>query len=325
MSQLAYILAASHSGSTLLSMLLGSHQQIATVGELKLSTKAIGDIDRYRCSCGQFIRRCDFWQKIANGMAGRGYDFDITDAGTDYREVDSRFARRLLSSMVRGTLLENCRDAALGLSAIWRKQLPQIHKRNAALVSTIAELLKAQVVVDSSKIGLRLKYLLKNPDLDVKVIRLIRDGRAVALTYTNPADFADARDPALRAGGTGGDRRNERMLIEKAAYQWLRCMEEAQHALKQLDKSQWIEVRYEDLCRDTEAIMGRLFTFLGLEPGNKASDFRSVEQHVIGNGMRLDCTDKVVLDERWKTVLTKNDLRTFDRIAGAINRRYGYE
>ena len=69
MNKLAYILAASHSGSTLLSMLLGSHQQIATVGELKLSTKAIGDIDRYRCSCGQFIRRCDFWQKIAANMA----------------------------------------------------------------------------------------------------------------------------------------------------------------------------------------------------------------------------------------------------------------
>jgi hypothetical protein len=325
MVKLAYILAASHSGSTLLSMLLGSHQQIATVGELKLSTKAIGDIDRYRCSCGQFIRRCDFWQKIAAGMAGQGYDFDIADAGTDYRAVESLYARRLLSSMVRGKLLEHCRDAALSVSAVWRKQLPQIHKRNAALVSTIAELSKAQVVVDSSKIGLRLKYLLKNPELDVKVIRLIRDGRAVALTYMNPADFADARDPALRAGGTGGDRSNERMSMEKAAYQWRRCMEEAKHVLKRLDKSQWIEVRYEDLCRDTETVLERLFNFLGLETGNKAKDFRSVEQHVIGNGMRLDNTAQVVLDERWRTVLTKGDLRTFDHIAGETNRLYGYE
>ncbi len=325
MNKLAYILAASHSGSTLLSMLLGSHRQIATVGELKLSTKAIGNFDRYRCSCGQFIRRCDFWQNITAGMARRGYEFDIANAGTDYRTVESFFARRLLNSMVRGKLLENCRDAALGLSAAWRKQLPQIHKRNAALVSTIAELSKAQFVVDSSKIGLRLKYLLKNPELNVKVIRLIRDGRAVALTYMNPADFADAKDPALRAGGTGGDRSNERLSMEKAAYQWRRGMEEAQHALKRLDKSQGIEVRYEDLCRDTEAVLGRLFTFLGLEPGNKVMDFRAVEQHVIGNGMRLDSTTQIVLDERWRTVLTKDDLRTFDHIAGAINRRYGYK
>jgi hypothetical protein len=272
MNKLAYILAASHSGSTLLSMLLGSHRQIATVGELKLSTKAIGDLDRYRCSCGRFIRRCEFWQKITSGMATRGFEFDIANAGTDYRAVESLYARRLLSSMVRGKFLENCRDAALGLSTAWRKQLPQIHKRNTALVSTISELSKVQVVVDSSKIGLRLKYLLKNPELDVKVIRLIRDGRAVALTYMNPADFADAKDPALRAGGTGGDRSNERLSMEKAAYQWRRCMEEAQYALK------W-----------------------------------------------LDNTTQVVLDERWRTVLTKYDLRTFDHIAGPINRLYGYE
>jgi len=325
MVKLIYILAASHSGSTLLSMLLGSHRQIATVGELKLSSKAIGDVTRYRCSCGRFILQCDFWQNITAGMAERGYKFDITNAGTDYRAVESCSARRLLSSMVRGNFLENCRDTALSLSSVWRKQLPQIHKRNAALVSTIAELSKAQIVVDSSKIGLRLKYLLKNPELDVKVIRLIRDGRAVALTYMDPADFADAKDPSLRAGGTGGDRRNERMPMEQAAYQWQRCMEEAQHVLKRLDKTQWFEVRYEDLCRDTETVLEQLFNFLGLEAGKRAKDFRSVEQHVIGNGMRLDSTVQVVLDERWRTVLKQDDIKTFDFIAGAMNRRYGYE
>jgi hypothetical protein len=41
MRRLAYILAASHSGSTLLSMLLGSHPQIATVGEMKPAPGAI--------------------------------------------------------------------------------------------------------------------------------------------------------------------------------------------------------------------------------------------------------------------------------------------
>jgi hypothetical protein len=322
--KLAYILAASHSGSTLLSMLLSSHRQIATIGELKLSSKAIGGLDRYRCSCGRFILECDFWKNIMEGMAGKGYEFDIANAGTDYREVESPFARRLLSSMVRGKFFENCRDAVLGLSAGCRKQLSQIHKRNAALVSTITELSKAKVVVDSSKIGMRLKYLLKNPDLDIRVIRLIRDGRAVALTYMNPADFADAKEPALRGGGTGGDRSNERMTMEQAAYQWRRCMEEAEHILKHLDRSQWIEAKYEDLCKDTEAVLSKLFMFLGLEPEERVKEFRSVEQHIIGNGMRLDKTSEVRLDERWRDVLGREDLRAFDRIAGEMNKKYGY-
>jgi len=57
MMRLAYILAASHSGSTLLSMLLGSHPQIATIGEMKLSPGGIRGLNCYHCSCGEFLRQ----------------------------------------------------------------------------------------------------------------------------------------------------------------------------------------------------------------------------------------------------------------------------
>ena len=324
MTQLAYILGASHSGSTLLSMLLGSHPQIATVGELKLSASAMGNISRYRCSCGEFIRQCSFWHKVKEGMDARGYALDIADAGTDYRAVKSRYARRLLGPLHRGVFVEGLRDGALGICPTWRRQLPQIHGRNAALVSTISEITKAEVVIDSSKIAARLKYLLRNPELEVKVIRLIRDGRAVALTYIDPASFADAKDPALRGGSSGGHREDERLLMAQAAHQWRRCIEEAENILRRLDKSQWVEVRYEELCKDTENTLGRLFEFLGLDPGKRARNFRKVEHHIVGNGMRLDSTSQISLDERWKSVLTEEDLRIFDREAGEMNRRYGY-
>jgi len=325
MAQLAYILAASHSGSTLLSMLLGSHAQIATVGEIKLSASAIGEIDRYRCSCGEFIRKCRFWAKVKEGMAARGHEFDIADAGTDYRAVDSRYARWLLGPLHRGMVLESLRDGALGISPTWRRRLPEIHDSNAALVSTVMEINGAKVVIDSSKIALRLKYLLRNPGLDVKVIRLIRDGRGVALTYMDPARFADAADPALRGGGTGGLREKERLTMAQAAHQWRRCNEEAKHILRCLNKSQWIEVRYEDLCKDTENTMGMLFEFLGVDLGRNHRDFRTVEHHVIGNGMRLDTTSEIRLDERWRQELGEHDLTIFDNVAGQMNRQYGYE
>lgn len=306
-------------------MLLGAHPEITTVGELKLPANSMGDLDGYRCSCGEFIRRCEFWRKIKDGMDCRGYEFDIADAGTDYRMVESFYARRLLSSMVRGKFIESCRDVALSLSPVWRKQLPESHRRNSALVSTIKEIAGVKVVIDSSKIGLRLKYLLKNPDLNVKVIRLIRDGRAVALTYMDPAVFADARDSAFRGGGSGGHRENERLSMSRAAYEWRLAIEEAEHLLRRLDKSKWIEVRYEQLCKDTDNTLVRLFGFLGLNSDKRIRDFRSVEHHVIGNGMRFDTTSEIELDERWRAVLTKEDLQIFDHIAGKTNRRYGYE
>ena len=324
MTQLAYILAASHSGSTLLSMLLGSHPQIATIGEINLSPKAMGDLDRYRCSCGEFIRECQFWHKVKEGMAARGYAFDIADVGTDYRAVDSRYAQRLLGPLHRGIFLEGLRDGALGICPTWRRQLPEIQERNAALVSTIAEITGAKVVADSSKIAVRLKYLLRNTELDIRVIRLIRDGRGVALTYMDPAGFADAKDPALRGGGSGGQRKNERLPMAQAAYQWRRCNEEAENVLRGLGPSQWIEVRYEELCKDTENALGRLFEFLNFDPGKRARDFRTVENHIVGNGMRLDTTSEIRLDERWREKFTDKDLRIFNDVAGEMNRRYGY-
>ena len=91
-----------------------------------------------------------------------------------------------------------------------------------------------------------------------------------------------------------------------------------------LDKSQWIKVRYEDLCKDTENILGRLFRFLSLDPDKRVHDFRSVENHVVGNGMRLDTTSEIRLDERWRENLKDQDLRIFNDVAGEMNRRYGY-
>jgi hypothetical protein len=324
MANLVYILGASHSGSTLLAMLLGAHPQACTTGELKLSPQAIGDIERYRCSCGEPIRKCGFWQEVAAGMAQRGVEFDLADAGTDYRGIDSRYARRLLRLAHRGPILESLRDLGLCVSPAWRRWLPRAQRRNAALVATICEISGARHVVDSSKIASRLKYLLRNQELNVRVVHIVRDGRAVALTYVDPATFADARDPALRGGGGGGDRADERLSMARAAAEWKSANLQARCILAHLDRSRWIEIRYEDLCTQTDATLERVFHFLGLDPARRPADFRSVGNHVIGNGMRLDSSSEIRLDERWRTVLTDGDLAVFDRVAGEMNRRYGY-
>ncbi|NQU75668.1 MAG: sulfotransferase [Planctomycetes bacterium] len=325
MAQLGYILAASHSGSTLLAMLLGSHPRACTVGELKLVPAAMGDVDRYRCSCGSLIRACSFWSELTNRMARRGLPFDIADARTDYQGVHTWYLKRLLSPLHRGPMLEHIRDFALSVSPTWQSHLPRTHCRNAALTQTIAELTGSTVIVDSSKGTLRLKYLLLNGDLEVKAVRLIRDGRAVALTYMDPLGFADARDPMLRNGGTPGNRQIRRLTMAQAAHQWKRSNEEAELLVAGLDASKLIEVRYEDLCHAPTETLDRIFTFLNLEPLGRIPRFRDVDHHVVGNGMRLDSTEEIKLDERWRSVLTEVDLRQFNAVAGRLNRRYGYE
>lgn len=322
MLRLAYILSASHSGSTLLAMLAGSHPRVFTVGEIKATN--LGDVQTYRCSCGVCIGACGFWRKVSEAMAARDCPFTITDARTDFRNVGSRYADWLLRPLVRDRFVEFLRDAALWVSPSWRRALPEIQRRNLALVDSLCALTGAEVIVDSSKIALRLKYLLRIRDLDVRVIRLIRDGRGVAFSHLDPARYADAQDPELRGGGNGGDRRDERLSIAQAAYEWRRSNEEAENILGGLERSRWMQVRYEDLCRYPKATLLEVFSFLGVDPAGAAWDFRSTDHHVLGNGMRLDRSPDIVLDDRWKSVLTEPDLMTFEAVAGEMNHRYGY-
>jgi hypothetical protein len=322
MPTVAYILAASHSGSTLLAMLLNAHPEVCSIGELQLGNLDGGE--QYPCSCGCLIKACPFWQRVSSAITSRGIPFDVMAARTSYTSGATAYTRRLLKPLLRPPLLEGMRDLALGLSPQWQRQIGSFRQRNLALVESLCEISGARVIVDSSKSGLRLKYLRTIAGLDVKVIRLIRDGRAVALTYTDPANYADTTNPALRGGGTGGGRERERLAIASAAQEWRRSNEEAENALRDLDPSQWIAVHYEELCTDTPAELSRIFTFLGLEPQRAAGDFRAVEHHVVGNGMRLDTTSEVRLDDRWRSALSAEDLRQFDAVAGGLNRHYGY-
>ncbi len=322
MTRLVYLLAASHSGSTLTAMVLGAHPEVCTVGELKWTS--MGNVDQYRCSCGELIASCGFWRDVTSGMAKRGFDFDIAHARTDLRADATPFERKLLRPLHRGPFTEALRDAALLASPGWRGRLRGHQARNLALAQTVLELSGKKVIVDSSKIGLRLKYLSRTPGLDVKVIRVVRDGRAVALTYTDPAQFADARDPRLKGGGSGASRDHQRLSMEAAAREWRRSNEEAAEVLKQFDSSRWMQVHYEQLCGDPEGTLRRMFAFIGVDPAAARLDFRNTAHHVVGNGMRLDTQSEIRIDERWRQALNPSELHTFASVAGSLNRRLGY-
>jgi hypothetical protein len=319
--RVAYLLASSHSGSTLLAMLLGAHPNARTIGELKL--KSIGNLNGYLCSCGSPIIRCPFWSQVHERMQQR-CDFSLSDSGTSVHQCSSDYTQRLLGPVHHGAFWEAIRDTALALSPTWRRHLARVKFNYKCLVETALELTAADIIVDSSKQGVQLKYLLQIPDLDIKVVRVIRDGRAVALTGMDGARFADATDPKLRYGGTGMKDDFPGYTMAQAARVWRRSNEEADCLLANLDRHQWTEVRYEQLCKNPKQTLASVYEFLELDSTKLRMDFRSVEHHVVGNGMRFDSTSEVRLDERWRTHLSAEDLRQFDEVAGDLNCRYGY-
>lgn len=320
--RMAYILAASHSGSTLTAMLLGAHPQLSCVGELKLNH--LGDPETYLCSCRRRVRECEFWCSVSSKMRELGTEFDVFDAGTDLFGNANRYEQRLLRPLVRGIWAETIRDLALGLSPGWRSKLVDMSRRNHLLAKVLLEQTGKEMIVDSSKIGIRLKYLLRIPELDIKVIWLVRDGRGVSLAYLNPGEFADASNQTMRGGGSGTTHEQSRE-IEVGAREWARCNEEAESIVATLPHSQWIRIHYEDVCSQTEETLDAMYRFLGVDPSKRELAFRTGDHHVIGNGMRLDSGNEIILDERWKSVLNEAQLNSYFKVAGAIHKRLGYE
>src|SRR6185312_11355376 len=141
----------------------------------------IGQPDDYLCGCGEQIKKCKFWNDVRAGMAKRGIpNFDITNACLSIHDVKNPYVHRLLDPLPRGPLLETVRSTALAVSPAWNSHFRNVQKRNETLVQVLQEVTGAKVVIDSSKIALHLKYLLKSSYLKIKVIWLVRDGRAVA-------------------------------------------------------------------------------------------------------------------------------------------------
>jgi hypothetical protein len=301
MINLVYIASPSYSGSTLLTLLLGAHPQIATVGELKAT--AMGDVDLYQCSCGSPIRRCHFWGTVAESLKRRNMQFDLADFGTHFRLArESKVGDRLLRARVRGPLLEGLRSAILRLHPWASDRARRVLERNRTLIETLCELRGTSTFLDGSKDPIRLMHLLRSQAWRVKVIHLIRDGRGTANSYM----------------------KHYRANMTVAAFEWRDTHQECERIKRTLGPAASFTMRYEDLCSDPRGAMEALLAFIGVDPSRITLDLRSPELHVLGNAMRLRSADEIRTDERWRIDLSTQELALFDRLVGNWNTGYGY-
>jgi hypothetical protein len=159
------------------------------------------------------------------------------------------------------------------------------------------------IFLDGSKDPVRLKLLGLANYWDLKVIYLIRDGRGATNSYMG----------------------HYNVPMEKAAREWCHIHQECDRIIQELGGDAHITIHYEDLCRNSEETMAKIYDFLGLSIDSVELQFRSSEHHILGNQMRLKSVREIKLDEKWKNALTQEDLEVFGRIAGKFNRLYGYE
>jgi hypothetical protein len=294
-------MAHSFSGSTLLSFLLGAHPEIATVGEMFIAQGI--DPESYVCSCGQRIAECPFWRRISMEMAARGIPYDVrrNEASFSTNGVGP-VSHLLLASEPRGRVLETARSAALALIPGAKRELDRRLRINEALAEVITHLRGARVFVDASKRPGRLLHLRRIPSLDIRVLHMVRDARAV----------------------TRSTMRNLGRSAEEGARSWLGGARDAERLRQRFPADRWMTLRYEDLCRQPGATLDRISRFIGVAPGSSVPDFRSVDHHIIGNRMRLSHTSEISLDEHWRTEMPAGQIREIEKVAGPMLEQYGY-
>jgi hypothetical protein len=160
----------------------------------------------------------------------------------------------------------------------------------------------AKVVVDKSMAPsryLELTHTRRAPE--VHLVHLIRDGRANMYSH-------------MRRFGTSP---------AEAAREWKRVNRRVEW-VRRLWAPEARVVQYEDLCRNPSGVCQDILGAMGASV-SEAPSLDGSDHMIGGNPDRFTGYESVQLDERWKTGLHGEDLRTFERVAGPINRRYGYE
>lgn len=297
--RLVYIMGPNYSGSTLLTLLMADHPEIATAGELKATS--MGDIAAYHCSCGELLTSCPFWHELKRRMKEQGRDFTFEDFRTHFRAKKNLLTDLLLRTSLRGRLFEAARETGFRISPAARRARQGIITQNRALIEIICNLQQAGTFLDDSKEPVRLKFLLAAGWWDIRVIHLIRDGRGITNSYM----------------------RHNRATMIQAVREWMHTQQECNRMARLLGNSRCFSVHYEELCHDPEKTLTAIHQFLGLDPDAGSSPKRI--KHIMGNQMRLGSLQDIRLDEKWKQTLSVEDLQIFSTTAGELNHLHGYQ
>lgn len=291
------------SGATLLAILLGSHPDMTTVGEMRgLIDRA--NPDTYLCSCGKRIVECEFWEAVTRGMHQRGYQFDVTSFDTKFLYRGPRLWYDLKHGSSRNYLLDLIRDKIVFSLPSEKRSLKKYVERNAAFVESVLEVTGNNIFVDSSKSKMLLRTFPKYTDYDVRAIHLIRRAEGVVASQL---------------------RRSPDTIASVEAQSWVKRHRRIELSLRFLPQSKSTHVRYEDVCADTDRTLKKLFKFCGVESDVSRLNFDVKAQHIIGNPMRLKPLSAISSDERWRRELTEDQISQVRKIADSFSRAYGYE
>lgn len=290
------------SGSTLLERVLGQIPGFVSVGEIRGLWER-GCVQDRPCGCGKSFHACPFWQDVGARAFGGWETLDCHELA-DLRATYDRAWSVPLS-------LTGRRLRPQGLTG-YLEALDRVY-------ATIAEITGARVIIDSSKIPSH-AFLLRQLDLDLRVVHLVRDSRGVAYSWSKVVE---------QRVGTGESAYMPRFGASGSAVRWL-VYNAMTHGLRWFGV-RYLFLKYEDFIDDPASSVRGILDLVGASGADlsfiRANDVELGLNHTVdANPMRFD-TGSVQLrrDTAFRTKMSTRSRRIVSAITSPLLWRYGYQ
>jgi len=299
-----YVAGFGRSGSTLLGNVLGQVDGFVPVGEVR-GIWEHGLIENKVCGCGELFEYCAFWQPVLDEAFG----------GMD--QVDPREMIRLRESWAR------TKHIPLMLVPPGRRL---IERRLAEYLDGLKRLYRAvltttggRVIVDTSKFPSYGYALGMVPSVDLHVVHLVRNPRAVAYSWQQKRLQPDPENPEYM----------DRYSPMGSSLRWM-ARNLGTEAFWRRSPKRYLLLRYEDFVAEPQRAVRRI---LGLVHEETAS-LPHVSEHEVelgvnhniwGNPSRFR-TGKVEVrpDREWASRIKPNDAKAITSLTFPLLVRYGY-
>ncbi len=304
-----YLGGLGRSGSTLLERLMGELPTVCSVGEV-VHIWQRGVVEGELCGCGEPFRSCPFWRQVGQ-LAFGGW------SAVDVERIDE----------LRGSVDRNRYIPLLAAPVVPRSMRTRLNEYldyYLRLYSAIAQVSGCSTVVDSSKHASLAFCLRWQSELDLRVVHVVRDSRAVAFSWGQSVIRPDASAVGYMAT----------YKPATAAMHWTAQNVALQHLAGRGVPT--LRVRYEDLVAAPALTVSQIADFAGIATGAGSLGFLGTDDgarwaalgpaHTAsGNPMRFT-TGRITIrsDERWRTAMPAGERNTVTALTLPLLARYGY-
>lgn len=309
-----YIGGSGRSGSTLVERLLGALPGVRNVGEV-IPMWERGLLQGERCGCGVPLPQCSFWREVGNVAFGGWDAFDVPKFLALKRSFDrNQHIPKLLAVGDSGRRLvpgAGTRRAAREYASVY-----------ARLYRAVQQVSGCTVIVDASKHA-SLPFCLRTaPGIDLRVMHLVRDPRAVAYSWTRPL-----KRPEAEGAGSASPRFFPTVSPARSAIRW-NIVNLGFDVLARTGAPTRL-VRYEDFLAAPLAEMRQLAEFAGVEPDLSFMTDTGADlgpTHTAGGNPMRYSTGRIEFrrDDAWRSQLNTDARAVVTTLTLPLLAHYGY-